>query len=112
MIDEIFLQYPAYLFTNADHRAATILRDYFFVCSARRALLAMSSHGTPTWMYHFTYKGDWIEYPILGDYHSAELEFVWDNAFPPIVHIFTKDDKKLAQSFGNYDSDCCVILLM
>lgn len=23
------------------------------------------------------YIGDWVEDPVLGDYHSAELEFVW-----------------------------------
>eukprot|EP00698_Gefionella_okellyi_P003847 TRINITY_DN1356_c0_g1_i2.p1 TRINITY_DN1356_c0_g1~~TRINITY_DN1356_c0_g1_i2.p1 ORF type:complete len:530 (+),score=81.31 TRINITY_DN1356_c0_g1_i2:28-1617(+) len=102
IVSEILTEYPANLFTSSDHRAAMILRDYFFVCSSRRALRAMDAQGAPTWMYHFTYKGDWVEDPWLGDYHSAELEFVWDNPWPPIVHRFSDNDTAMAASFGQY----------
>ena len=56
-----------------------MLRDFFFVCSSSRALRALTEQGSPTYLYQFTYVADWIESPKMGVYHSAELEFVWDN---------------------------------
>jgi carboxylesterase type B len=61
-VDLILQQYPTYQFTDNDSRAAAILRDHFFACSTRRVARALISGGTKNvWVYHFTYKGDWVE---------------------------------------------------
>jgi para-nitrobenzyl esterase len=103
VIDEIDNYYPASAYKSTDLKAAAILRDYFFVCSARRVMKFTTASGVAnSRLYHFTYKGDWIEDPFIGDYHSAELEFVFDNEWPPIVHIFSERDKFMADAFGTY----------
>lgn len=96
--------YPAGDYSNdQDKRAAAILRDHFFACSARRALRAMNEHGTPnTHLYHFEYPGDFIEDLVLGDYHSAELPFVFNNPWPPILHAFSPHDQQMADTINTY----------
>jgi carboxylesterase type B len=42
---------------------------------------------------------------VLGDYHSAELEFVWDNQWPPVVHAFSENDQKMADTVDTYFSN-------
>lgn len=99
---EIYQLYSIGNYHNDWDKAATaILTDYFFVCATQRALAAIGSHGVFTANYEFVYEA-WIDDKILGDYHSSELEFVWDNAWPPIVHAFDDDDKAMAASFGTY----------
>jgi para-nitrobenzyl esterase len=98
-IDEI---YPASAFSSADARGAAVLRDYFFGCAARRVLSAVRANNQSAYLYHFIYDPDWIEDPILGEYHSAELYFVWDNAWPVVVHHFTVADTAMAGSIGTY----------
>lgn len=103
LVDEILQVYPDDgSFTSEDDRAASILRDYFFACSNRRFLRAMGESNTPTYLYHFTYKPDWIDMEVLGDAHASELTFVWDNAWPPILHIFSFNDQAMADTFGYY----------
>jgi para-nitrobenzyl esterase len=102
IVDAIQIQYPLYQYNSPDDLAADVLRDYFFVCSARRALRIINAQSIPTWLYHFTYVGDWIEDPFLGEYHSSELEFVFDNAWPPIIHSFSAKDQQMANDFGSY----------
>jgi len=93
--------YPKASFKLLEGRAAALLRDYFFACPSRRLVRAAGA-ASPSRLYHFVYVGDFIEDPILGDYHSAELQFVFDNAWPPIVHIFTPRDMAVADAFGQY----------
>jgi len=103
VLAEVDTYYPAASYKSTDLKAAAILRDYFFVCPGRRIMRATTGTGVAnSRMYHFTYKGDWIEDPFIGDYHSAELEFVWDNEWPPIIHIFSERDKFMADAFGTY----------
>jgi len=73
-----------------------------FTCPTRRALRAVASQGTPAYMYHFTYKGDWIDQALLGDYHASELFFVWPNEWPPIVHAYTARDRTMSDTFTKY----------
>lgn len=81
---------------------AVILRDFFFACPARRVAKTLSA-SVPTWLYHFTYVAPtWVDQWLLGDYHSSELEFVFNNPWPPLVHHFTENDKKMAATFGGY----------
>ena len=76
----------------------SILKDYLFVCPARRLSVAMAHTGV--WSYQFDYRGDWIDNRVLGDYHSSELEFVFDNAWPPFIHTFSKRDQHMADVIG------------
>ena len=39
---------------------------------------------------------------MYADYHISELYFVWDNAWPPLIHIFSDSDKQMANTFGLY----------
>jgi len=94
--------YPSADFNTTNDRASAIMRDYYFVCSNRRIHNALSAQGYGNWMYHFSYKGDWVEDPYLGNYHSAELEYVWDNAWPPLVHKFSDRDQAISDTFGTY----------
>jgi len=81
---------------------AYILRDYFFVCPARRVAKALSMNN-PTFLYYFTFVSpNWIDQWLFGDYHSSELEFVYDNPWPPLIHNFDNDDKEMAATFGHY----------
>lgn len=103
LIAKVLDFYPLYAYDNNPNTlTADVLRDFFFVCATRRVLNAITNQGYPAWMYHFTYKGDWIEDPFFGVYHSAELEYVWDNQWPPLVHIFSANDQTIADTFGTY----------
>lgn len=76
--------------------AALILRDFFFACPAHRVAQQLAKHATPTYLYHYTYKvPNWIDHWILGDYHSCELEVVFDNPWPPYIHYFDDADKSM-----------------
>jgi len=109
IVDSIVLEYPRYEYKSVSDDAAVVLRDYFFACAARRALTSMrESHpdqADQVWLYHFTYPGDFIEDLVLGDYHSAELPFVFDNPWPPLIHSFSQKDQEMADTFGLYWSN-------
>ncbi|GMI15813.1 hypothetical protein TrLO_g2725 [Triparma laevis f. longispina] len=93
-------------FDNVDAQLSRILRDYMFTCSTRRAVREASEAGGDVFMYQFNYMNKWLDFKVMGDYHTSELYFVFDNPWPPIVHHFSKDDKKVVsdvQSFwGNF----------
>lgn len=72
-----------------------MLTHYFFTCSARRAARAASKNST-VFYYQFSYALDWIEYLLLGDYHSSELDFVFNNPWPPILHDFSANDQNMS----------------
>lgn len=101
--DQIYSFYPLQPYKTNDARAAIILRDFFFTCSARRAARAVSSHGLPVFLYQFTQKLDnWPDYVLLGDYHSIELPFVFDHQWPPVVHFFGPNEQKLSNTMTLY----------
>jgi len=104
--DDIFAKY---IYPNPDytHIVSIVLRDYFFVCTSRRALHALHTvqPNFATYMYHFIYKGDFVEDPVLGDYHSSELEFTWANAWPPVIHRFTANDTQMSADFVGFFSN-------
>eukprot|EP01127_Copromyxa_protea_P002917 TRINITY_DN12836_c0_g1_i1.p1 TRINITY_DN12836_c0_g1~~TRINITY_DN12836_c0_g1_i1.p1 ORF type:complete len:551 (-),score=77.87 TRINITY_DN12836_c0_g1_i1:96-1748(-) len=82
--------------------AALVVRDFFFACPARRVAEALSTR-VPTYLYHFTFASpNWVDQWLLGDYHSSELEFVFNNPWPPLIHIFDADDKAMAATLGGY----------
>jgi len=97
-------EYPVANYSSAEECFNDILRDFMFVSSARRALRAMNKHNVSTWLYHWYYKGDWIDDYILGDYHAAELEFVWDTPIP-LLHPFSDNDNAMANTVDTYWSN-------
>jgi para-nitrobenzyl esterase len=78
-VDEVLAAYPAEDYDSVDMRAAEILGDATFLCTAKLAARLLATGGTPVWMYHFTRA---VENPIfddLGAFHTAELPFVFGN---------------------------------
>lgn len=87
-VADLLLPLYDHLDTYEDILSAAI-RDWFFACSSRRTAQAFEKHGVPAYVYHYTFLPDnWIDDQLLGDYHSAELEYVFGNAWPPVVHNF------------------------
>ena len=66
-------EYPSSAYANEWYRASAVLTHYFFSCPTRRSAEAIASHGVPIYLYQFTYDLDWIEYGLLGDYHTSEI---------------------------------------
>jgi carboxylesterase type B len=64
--------------------------------------------GQEVYQYQFTYASDWLDMELLGNYHTSELYFVWDNPWPlrnnltTFVHDFDDNDNEMASIFGNY----------
>ena len=87
-------------------RIAMILRDCTFACPARRAVRVLSERGVNAYLYHFvTPLTNWIEYGLLGDYHSSELAFVFGNQWPAIIHDFDKGEAEVSKAFQFYWSN-------
>ena len=82
-------------------RTSAMITHFFFRCGVRRSARAIvqSTGAPPLWLYHFNYKLDWLEGPVLGDYHTSELSFVWDNQWPPLLHDFTDADQEMSNAF-------------
>ncbi|GMH92022.1 hypothetical protein TrVE_jg2768 [Triparma verrucosa] len=93
-------------YENVDAQISRILRDYMFTCSTRRAIREVTSGGGSAFMYQFNYMNKWLDFKLMGDYHTSEIYFVFDNPWPPIVHHFSRDDKDMVgvmQGFwGNF----------
>ena len=104
VVDAVLAAYPLSAYPSVNNLTAVILRDYVFACPSRRVAAAASSANSSgaVWLYEFEYVGDWVEDASLGVYHSSELEFVFDNAWPPLVHSFSKRDQRMADAFGAY----------
>jgi len=101
--DAIMDMYPVASYNNSYMEVvADVLRDEFFVCADRRVLREVAKQGMPAYQYRFVYPGDWVDMASQGDYHASELAFVFGNAWPPLVHIFSNNDAAVAASFGTY----------
>ena len=96
--------YPAGAYNNDNlERVAQILRDCTFACPARRAVRALSNRGIKSWLYHFVFPlKNWMEYKLLGNYHTSEMCFVWGNEWPVLLHDFNEDERKMSNAFQYY----------
>eukprot|EP00055_Hartaetosiga_balthica_P006490 m.20346 g.20346 ORF g.20346 m.20346 type:complete len:548 (-) comp5243_c0_seq1:28-1671(-) len=102
-VDALLNLYPASDYKDTDDRLAYLCRDYFFVCPTRQALLALTKYNVSGYSYQFNmHLGNWIDYDILGNYHTSELSFVFDNQWPPLVHDFDEKEKRMADTFTLY----------
>ena len=106
-VDLVLEHYPKGDFNNDNiARIAMILRDSTFACPSRRAVTVLSERGVKSWLYHFVMPlRNWIEYPLLGDYHISELAFVFGNEWPAVLHDFTEDERKLSNAMQYYWSN-------
>ena len=109
VVQAVLRQYPPSAYSNVNNLTEVLLRDWFFACPSRRLAAAVSGGSTAAdagggsvWLYEFDYVGDWVEDPSLGVYHSSELEFVFDNPWPPLVHSFSSRDARMADTIGAY----------
>jgi para-nitrobenzyl esterase len=57
-----------------------VVRDQVFFCSTRRAARAAVAAGQPAWVYRFDFPIPSLEYDLFGDYHSAEVQYVFGNS--------------------------------
>lgn len=94
-------QYPAPNPPDNFARGAEMLTHFFFACATRRTARALAAYG-PTYLYQFSYKLRWPEALLFGDYHSSELNFVFRNEWPPIIHTFDADDTTVVNAFTAY----------
>jgi len=107
-VQTILNEYPQANYKGVDEQASMILRDFFFACPTKRALKAVASlNASYPWMYQFTYELHYPIDPTLGDYHSSELNFVFDNAWPldGNLRLWNATDQEMAETFGVYWSN-------
>lgn len=103
IVDSIMDHYPTAAYGgNLWHRAAGMLTDYFFACGHRRSARAVSATHEDMYLYHFEAKLPWIEYGLLGDYHTTEIPFVFNNQWPPVLHGFNSDCKSLSAAMSKF----------
>ena len=74
--------------------------DFFFACATRRAARAIVAAGVDLWLYQFTQELPWASYPVIGDYHSSEVPFVFNN--PTKQHFFNAPCKNLSAGMQTY----------
>jgi len=90
-------------YDSYDKQLEIILRDYIFTCATRRAARMVAKWGdVNTFLYQFDYQSRWLDFKIGGDYHTSEIYFVFNNAWPPVVHQFNDNDKEFAAIMGGY----------
>lgn len=97
--------YPESAYANNTwEQASDELTHAFFACATRRAARLLAPH-VPTFLYQFSYKLDFPEnkdIPELGNYHTSELDFVFAQVWPPLVHTFSPLDLDMVDVFGAY----------
>lgn len=82
------------------YRMADAMTDFTFACGTRRIMRAMNAADVPVYGYTFTYKGDFLVSPFMGDYHSSELPFVFDHS--SLLTPFSARDQAMSDIFGAY----------
>jgi para-nitrobenzyl esterase len=97
--------YPAAAYANNSwEQASDELTHAFFACATRRAARLLAQNA-PTFLYQFSYKLGFPEnavLPELGNYHTSELDFVFAQAWPPLVHNFSPLDLDMVAAFGAF----------
>lgn len=111
-----------------------MLTHLFFSCAARRAVRALTAAGVPAFLYQFSHHLsflDGLEYDVLGDYHTSEIDFVFRNQYvvlsararpqfratrscalsctrcrwPPVLHDFNANDWVLSDAMSSFWSN-------
>lgn len=80
-------------------RATDIITHLFFTCGTRRSARAFTAQGETAYLYQLNYNLTYVGgllYALLGDFHSSELTFVFQNEFPLGLTQFTPADLALS----------------
>jgi carboxylesterase type B len=93
--DAVIKEYASDIEASIGNATATIITDAVFACGTRRLLDAISSHNVTTHLYEFIEATPWIDTRILGDYHSAELSYIFGSW--SLVHPLTRERLQLAE---------------
>ena len=96
----IVAKYPSAAAGSAKDAATAALADGEFVCPTRRTARAMAKAGAPTYLYQFVRVASTGLFKPFGVFHSAELPFVFGNAYLGIV--LDEDEQKLSAAMQHY----------
>jgi len=105
LLDTIYSVYPPSQFNSSDALYVAAATDRSFTCPARRAVRAMaaSAPSNPVWNYYWTFTpAHWIDAQTLGAYHTIELDFVWGNEWPPVLHTFGDAENRMVNATQSY----------
>ena len=91
----ILQEYASDINASSGNATATIITDAVFACGTRRLLEAISSHNVVTHLYQFIEKTPWIDTRVLGDYHTAELSYIFGSW--SLIHPLTNERLQLAE---------------
>ncbi|GMH74358.1 hypothetical protein TL16_g06442 [Triparma laevis f. inornata] len=97
--------YPIENYSDPREQLSKILRDYMFLCPSRRAARSASANGNEVFLYQFDFHPyTWPDFDALGDYHGAEIFFIWDTAGPgmELIHPFFKDERRMVEIMQYY----------
>lgn len=94
--DAILAHYPSATYGSPQSAVARAFGDSVFVCPSRRMARAFSKAGSPTYLYHFTYKNPNAALPNLGAFHSSELPFIFGNPSELLPENLTAEQRKLS----------------
>ena len=94
--DAILAHYPSATHGSAKDAIARAFGDSVFVCPSRRLARAFSKAGSPTYLYHFTYKNPNAALPNLGAFHSSELPFIFGNPSELLPENLNEEQRKLS----------------
>ncbi|GMI05209.1 hypothetical protein TrVE_jg12431 [Triparma verrucosa] len=103
--DGLMDQYPIKDYNDPRAQLSKILRDYMFLCPSRRAARAASENGNEVFLYQFDFHPyTWPDFDALGDYHGAEIYFIWDTPGPgmELVHPFFHDERRMVEIMQYY----------
>jgi len=106
VINNILAMYPLDDYKNPGHQCGIIFRDWFFLCPTRRAIRAMSKFNPGKQsLYHFEYNIGTVWWDVGGDFHSSELNYVFNHNWPDGLEKWNATDQVMADTFGAYWSN-------
>ena len=88
-------EYASDIEESIGNATATIITDAVFACGTRRLLEAASLHNVTTRMYQFIEATPWVDTRVLGDYHTAELSYIFGSW--SLIHPLTHERLQLAE---------------
>ncbi len=95
----LLAQYPAAAYDSPAAALSALIGHSMFNCPTRRAARAIASHGTATYLYHFTHA---INFSVMGDlgaFHASELGFVFgESQFGSL----TDEERPLSEATMSY----------
>ncbi len=97
--DKVLAQYPVANYASANDQGIHVLDD-MILCDARRVARAHVAAGNEVYYYDFKHPFKFL-YPNLGAFHSAELPFVFGNAYEGIFAL-APEEEPLSKAMQGY----------